>query len=135
MTITINWTILIICLVSIPLLHLFVGGCLWFIRWTMSLPGPSILDIGVFWIGTTERAVAIMLFALDQKHQQVAWFIGVWVGLKFALNWKRRKMGNEADYQGAMIALVGNVLSFGSALLVACWITSDNPSMFLLTFR
>jgi hypothetical protein len=59
----------------------------------------------------------MVLFARDPEH--VAWFIGAWVGLKFALNYKRRKMKTETDYKEAMLALIGNVLSLGFAFLMA----------------
>lgn len=96
--------------------HPVVGVCMWFIRWTTSLPKSS-FEPSVFWIGTTERLVTMVLFARDPDR--VAWFIGAWVALKFALNYKRRVMKKDADYKQAMLALVGNVLSFGFASVAA----------------
>lgn len=42
------------------------------------------------WMGTAERLVTMVLYTFDRGH--VAWFIGAWVALKFALNYKRREM-------------------------------------------
>jgi len=94
---------------------------MWFIRWTTRLPTKGSFEPSVFWVGTTERLVTMVLFARDQDR--VAWFIGAWVALKFALNYKRREMKKDADYKQAMLALVGNVVSFGFALLAA-WLCS-----------
>jgi hypothetical protein len=110
----IAWIVIYVVLAALG--HLLVGGCMWFIRWTTRLPTSS-FEPTVFWIGTTERLVAMVLFARDPEH--VAWFIGAWVGLKFALNYKRRSMKTETDYKEAMLALVGNVLSFGFAFVAA----------------
>jgi hypothetical protein len=41
-------------------------------------------------MGTAERLVTMVLNTFDRGH--VAWFIGAWVALKFALNYKRREM-------------------------------------------
>ena len=68
-------------------------------------------------MGTAERLVTMVLNTFDRGH--VAWFIGAWVALKFALNYKRREMKKDADYKQAMLALVGNVLSFSFALFAA----------------
>jgi hypothetical protein len=100
--------------------HFVVGGCMWFIRWTTRLPKRS-FEMSVFWVGTTERLVTMVLFGLDRDR--VVWFIGAWVALKFALNYKRREMKEDADYKQAMLALVGNVLSFGYALVAAYLVT------------
>jgi hypothetical protein len=42
------------------------------------------------------------------------WFIGAWVGLKFAANWKRQSGGDAT--RASLLFLIGNVLSFGFAL-------------------
>jgi len=91
---------------------------MWFIRWTTRLPEQS-FEPSVFWIGTTERLVTMVLFVWNREH--VIWFIGAWVAMKFALNYKRREMKSDADYKQAMLALVGNVLSFSFAI-VAVWL-------------
>jgi hypothetical protein len=62
----------------------------------------------------------MFLFAL--KLEQLPWFIGAWVGLKFAANWKRQTGRDAAE--GSMIFLIGNVLSFGFAIGLAAWARS-----------
>ena len=57
--------------------------------------------------------------------KNLVWFIGAWVGLKFALNYRRREMKIDADYKQAMLALVGNALSFSFAIFFAAWLTGQ----------
>jgi hypothetical protein len=88
------------------------------------------------WLGGTERIVALTLFVLSQAN--LPWFIGAWVAAKYALNWNRWPMQEKdastaraataivkqrsakeelADAaQGGLLALIGNVLSFGIAI-------------------
>lgn len=112
------WAVIYVALAAFG--HVLVGPFMGFIRWHSDLP-PLPPSASVFWIGTTERLVTMVLFARDPNH--LAWFIGAWVALKFALNYRRREMKTESDFTEAMLALVGNVLSFGFALFAA-WICS-----------
>ena len=97
-----------------------VGAAMWFMRWTAGVKRPSFKWID-FWLGTTERVVAMSLFALNTD--KLPWFIGAWVGLKFAANWKRQTGPDAAA--GSMLFLIGNVLSFGYAIgsaALALWL-------------
>jgi len=61
-----------------------------------------------FWIGGTERAVATTLVAFAPSY--LATFIGGWVALKFAANWKRQSDNDPASAQGSLLFLIGNVV-------------------------
>jgi hypothetical protein len=50
-------------------------------------------------------------------------FIGGWVALKFAVGWQR--YAGEAEAGGAMVALIGNVISFAVAIAIGLTV---NPS-------
>ena len=57
------------------------------------------------------------------KPDYLAGFIGGWVALKFAANWKRQ--GLDADdnvTRGSLLALVGSVISFAVAIGDGWWI-------------
>jgi len=97
-----------------PLGFFVVGLCMAFMRRTSGLKRVSLKWID-FWLGTSERYVAMLLFAY--RADQLPWFIGAWVSLKFAANWKRHR---DPDAQRAsLLFLVGNVLSFGFAIALA----------------
>ena len=126
MSTTLNPYIVAIVALSIPLGFAFVGCCMRLMRWTIG-SGRSAFKWLDFWLGTTERLVAMALFAW--KPDQLPWFIGAWVGLKFAANWKRqtsdprrRRSKDEPDevFQGSLLSLIGNVLSFSFALATVC---------------
>jgi len=102
------------CVIGAPIGFMVVGVLLKLIRWHIGAKRPSFKPLD-FWLGTIERLVAMALFVLSQEH--LPWFIGAWVGLKFAANWKREKGKDAAE--GSMIFLIGNVLSFGFAIGVA----------------
>jgi hypothetical protein len=82
--------------------------------------------------------------ALAWKPDQLPWFIGAWVGLKFAANWKRqtsdprrRRSKDEPDevFQGSLLSLIGNVLSFSFALATVCvtrWFSGQHPKRTLI---
>ncbi|MEP7031389.1 MAG: hypothetical protein ABI830_10690 [Pseudolabrys sp.] len=97
---------------SIVVGSVIVNQCLYFIRKTSGVPqsGFKWLD---FWIGGTERAIATTLYLLAQQHLPV--FIGGWVALKFAANWKRQRYSQKVS-TGTLISLIGNALSFSIAI-------------------
>jgi hypothetical protein len=67
-------------------------------------------------IGVAERAIVTAL--MIHRADLVPWFIGAWVLLKFAGGWKRYvdpSPRNRAIYQ---VALLGNVVSIGIAVLI-----------------
>ncbi len=75
-----------------------------------------------FWLGTTERAVAVTLVWLVPSHQlftALSSFIGGWVALKFAANWKRLNDNDDQARKGSLLSFIGNVLSFGFAIIPA----------------
>ena len=55
-----------------------------------------------------ERAVATTLVAFAPSY--LATFIGGWVALKFAANWKRQSDNDPASAQGSLLFLIGNVV-------------------------
>jgi hypothetical protein len=93
-----------------------VGAAMKFMRWHAGLKRPSFKPID-FWLGSIERLVTMLIFAF--KPDQLPWFIGAWVGLKFAANWKRQTGPETSEF--SMLFLIGNVLSFGFALGLAKW--------------
>jgi hypothetical protein len=66
-----------------------VGHCLKFLRAKIpnSKPPDNSFSTLDFYLGATERAVAIVLYLFAPAN--LIWFIGGWVTLKFALNWQR----------------------------------------------
>jgi hypothetical protein len=112
MAITFNPYAAAVYVAAIPLGFVFVAGCLALIRWTIGIKSPWFKWLD-FWLGTTERAVVWALYAWWEPDR-LSWFIGAWVGLKFAANWKRQT-GRDAK-QGSLVFLIGNVLSFSFAL-------------------
>jgi hypothetical protein len=75
----------------------------------------------VFWLGATERAIATTLVIFAPPYLPV--FIGGWVALKFAVGWQR--YAGEAEAGGAMVALIGNVISFAVSIAIGLMV---NPS-------
>jgi hypothetical protein len=67
-----------------------------------------------FWIGGAERAVATTLVVFAPSY--LAGFIGGWVALKFAANWKRQPDRGTETALGGLLFLVGNVISFSIAV-------------------
>jgi hypothetical protein len=67
-----------------------------------------------FWIGATERTITTTLVIFAPPY--VAPFIGAWVAFKIAANWQRLK-NSDKTRKGTLIALVGNALSFSTAIL------------------
>jgi hypothetical protein len=83
-------------------------------------------------LGGIERIIALILFLY--RPDQLPWFIGAWVGLKFAANWKRypAPMATSASRlrpdprsaekrvqdaaEGSLLFLIGNAISFGIAI-------------------
>ena len=66
----------------------------------------------VFWIGTTERMIATVLFI--NSPRQLPIFIGGWVAAKIAAGWGRRQ---DAEFSAShFIALIGNAWSFAIAI-------------------
>jgi hypothetical protein len=93
-----------------------VATCMYFIHWVSIKKNPRRFSEWVdFWICCTERFVATSLVIVAPSYLPA--FIRGWVALKFALNWKRRDQSDETA-QASLLALVGNVLSFGIAICV-----------------
>ena len=114
MTSAFNPYVAILYALGPPLGFFVVGGILTFIRRTIRSDRSAFKPVD-FWLGTVERYVALALFVWQPAS--LPWFIGAWVGLKFAANWKRETRADAA--QGSLIFLVGNVLSFSFAIGVA----------------
>ena len=76
----------------------------------------------IFCLGATERAVATTLVIFAPPYLPA--FIGGWIALKFAVGWQRYKK-EKPETGGAMVALIGNVVSFTVAIAVGLII---NPS-------
>ena len=71
-----------------------------------------------FWLGTTERAIAMAL-VLSGKPEALAAFIGAWTAAKIAANWGKMKSDDEYVRTGHLIALIGSAWSFGLAIVGA----------------
>ena len=123
MTVSLHLPPIAVWLLSIPIGFILVGGCLKFMRWTAGIPRPTFKPVD-FWVGTTERLVAMAL--LCHAPQYLAAFIGGWIALKFAANWKR--LDNKTDptvAQGSLLSFVGNVVSFSFAIVVGAYLCPD----------
>jgi hypothetical protein len=109
-------TIAIAYLVACFAGHLVVAALLYGMRRVTLKRRPELSDLwelSVFFIGVTERAVALTLVLWAPPY--LPSFIGGWVALKFALGWQRERKTSEA-LTGSMLALIGNVLSFAIAI-------------------
>jgi hypothetical protein len=96
--------------------HLVVAVLLYGMRRATLKRRPEFSDLwelSVFFIGVTERAVALTLVLWAPPYLPT--FIGGWVALKFALGWQRERKTSEA-LTASMLALIGNVLSFAIAI-------------------
>ena len=71
--------------------------------------------MGLFFIGATERAVALTLVLWAPAYLPA--FIGGWVVLKFALGWQRVTEDRQVTTQ-SHLALIGNVISFAIPIAV-----------------
>jgi hypothetical protein len=100
-----------------------VACCMYVMRW-LTLPGErhKFTEWSVFFVGLTERAVALTLVIFAPPY--LPSFIGAWVALKFALGWKRVDYGPPTA-TGSLLALIGNVLSF--AVPIAVGVIFLNP--------
>ena len=81
------WTYVVVYLLVCVGGNYLVAYCLFFLKWLSALDTRPILERTAFFIGFTERAVALTLFLLAPRYLAV--FIGGWVLLKFALGWQR----------------------------------------------
>jgi hypothetical protein len=106
-----------------------VAYCLFFLKWLMALDTRPIVERMAFFIGFTERAVALTLFLLAPRYLAV--FIGGWVLLKFALGWQRTPFVYKLAV-GSQVALIGNVLSFAIAIVGGYYLRPDNIAFFRL---
>jgi hypothetical protein len=106
---------LVVCVVG----HFVVAVLLYGMRRVTLNRRPEFWDWSVFFIGATERAVALTLVLLAPPYLPP--FIGGWVALKFALGWQRERKTKEA-LTGSMLALIGNVLSFTIAIGVGVYL-------------
>jgi hypothetical protein len=109
---------------------LIVFGLLFAMRRCLRLETEG-LDWGVFFLGNTERLVAVALVVWAPSY--LPSFIGGWVVLKFALGWQARMSDKEHPSkeerdkirQGSMLAMIGNVLSFAIAIAVG-WVLNPD---------
>lgn len=93
----------------------FIAGiCVYWARRLCKIPREFFRWIDI-WVGGTERIVATTLVLLAPGYLAV--FIGGWIALKFAANWKRRENEPGAN-EASLIFLVGNVWSFAVAIAV-----------------
>lgn len=76
-----------------------------------------------FWVGGTERAVATTLALWVPTYLPI--FIGGWVTLKYAANWKRQPNEKKWVSTGSLIALIGSVVSFSVAIAAALLFRPD----------
>jgi hypothetical protein len=98
---------------------LIVGACLWFMRKTVlekQLKARDSFRAIDFWVGTAERFVATSLVVACSPYLPA--FIGGWVTLKFAANWKRVDNKKAEVSEGTLMALIGSVISFAIAIYV-----------------
>jgi hypothetical protein len=73
--------------------HFVVGACLYVMRRLALKHRPGFFDWSVFFIGATERAVALTLVLVAPPYLPA--FVGGWVVLKFALGWQRETKNSE----------------------------------------
>ena len=106
---------------------LIVGAFMRFMRWTVGNTKDRSLAPLDFWLGGTERCVAVTLIWSAPGY--LASFIGAWIALKFAAHWKRQEIesGLSGDDRqralqyvtnGSLLFLIGSAISF--AVAVAC---------------
>jgi hypothetical protein len=120
---------LLVCVVG----HFLVASCLYVMRRLVGLKKlPPFTEWLNFLMGGTERGVALTLYLLAPPYLPT--FIGGWILLKFAVGWQRRakEPGIDGDFveQSAMLALIGNVLSFAIAIAGGWYIQSGQPRAF-----
>jgi hypothetical protein len=107
--------------------HFFVASCLYAMRRLVRVkPLPPFTEWLNFFIGGTERSVAWALYLWAPSNLPT--FIGGWVLLKFAVGWQRRAKEPNVDgdfvEKSAMLALIGNILSFATAIAGGYLITA-----------
>jgi hypothetical protein len=141
----------LVCAAVVAVIGYFAAGAvLCAMRWVMGRTDWNIsFRLIDFVLGAIERFIALALFVF--YPDQLPWFIGAWVALKFAANWKRypapvpastsklranprsaEKRLEEAA-EGSLLFLIGNALSFGTAIgggiLLQLWFGISMPVM------
>jgi len=111
---------------------LVVAVCLYGMRWLFLKKEnrPPFFDWLAFLGGAVERFVALTLVLFAPPYLPP--FIGGWVLLKFAIGWQREGYGggDKGDVEkGRFLALIGNVLSFGIAILVGVLLNPEALEM------
>jgi hypothetical protein len=102
----------------------FVGILMWLMRWhVFRRPQKECWGRLDFWLGSVERLVATAMFVWHVSY--LGAFIGAWVALKLAANWQRLKSTSDEVRKGTLMALIGNIFSFGFAIAVGYWL---NPT-------
>ena len=91
----------------------FVAYIMFLVKWLVGLDTHPIIEWSGFCIGFTERAVALTLAIWAPRY--LVTFIGGWVLLKFAVGWQRTLLNYKVAL-GSLLALIGNVLSFATAI-------------------
>jgi hypothetical protein len=92
-----------------------VGAVLWLIRKTVdSKDAPFSFQPMDFWLGTTERAIAMAIMLWTPENLAV--FVGGWTAAKIAANWGRMKSDGTYVRTGHLIALIGSAISFALAI-------------------
>jgi hypothetical protein len=109
---------ILVCIVG----NYIVAYIMLFLKWLVGLDTRPIIEWMGFWIGFTERAVALTLVILAPRY--LVTFVGGWILLKFAIGWQRTPLTPKLA-RGVQLALIANVLSFGIAIAVGLYL---NPT-------
>ncbi len=75
------------------------------------------------WVGGVERLVATTLVVWWIAYLPA--FIGGWIALKFAANWKRFRNDTIYVREGSLMSLVGSVISIAMAIVAGVAIYPD----------
>jgi hypothetical protein len=84
---------------------------------------PPLREWTVFFVGATERFVALTLVLLAPPYLPT--FIGGWVLLKFAIGWQRVEKHDDETAKQRFFALIRSVLSFSIAIAIGVFL---NPN-------
>jgi hypothetical protein len=111
--------VIYVLIVDTVIAYGITGAVLWVIRRTVfgresgRLLSFKWMD---FWLGSTERLTTTALVIWSPKNLPA--FIGAWVALKFASNWKRQNLSDPRVFNSSLIFLIGSVISIDAAIVV-----------------
>lgn len=94
------WTYAVAYLVACVGGWLIVGACMYGMRRLVLKHPEKFSEWSVFFVGITERAVALTLVLIAPLYLPT--FIGGWVVLKFALGWQREKHSDESRREACL---------------------------------